>query len=192
MVPSQEEADETVNLCACCRKAATQMCNGCHKAPDSDGGLFETVWYCSMKCQKADWRFHKHDCRKAQARRSLYRVAETAKLAFSGLVERTFDLDVVAVESKTDALYIWEGPKDRSIFNSFPSEQLTNDQDKQAAMAWMNCGASEDYVHVLVGAMLQGQKSITIIQRLEGVNDIRIGVVGLIRIQMSHSKLQRF
>ena len=165
MVSLQEEADETINLCACCRKAATQMCNGCHRAPDANGGLFETVWYCSVKCQKADWTFHKYDCKKAQARRSLYRVAETAKLAFFRLVERNFDLDVVGVDSKTDTLYIWEGPKERSIFNSFPSEQLTNHQDKQAAMAWMNCGASEDYVQVLVEAMLQGQKPIAIIYR---------------------------
>lgn len=155
MVSSTEEADETINLCAHCREAATQVCNGCHKAPDVEGGHIETVWYCSAKCQKADWRFHKNDCKKAQARRSLYRVAETAKLAFFRLVERTFDLDVIGVEAKGDTLYVWEGPKDRSIFNPFPSEYLNSDQDKQAAMAWMNCGSSEDYVHVLVEAMLQ-------------------------------------
>lgn len=165
MVSLEEEADETINICACCRESATQICNGCHKAPDADGGHVKTLWYCSVKCQKADWTFHKNDCKKAQARRSLYRVAETAKLAFFRLVERIFDLDVVGVESKTDTLYIWEGPKDRSIFNSFPSKQLTNDQDKQAAMAWMNCGTSEDYVQVLAEAMLQGQKPITVYRR---------------------------
>ncbi|CAF9904977.1 MAG: hypothetical protein ALECFALPRED_010650 [Alectoria fallacina] len=155
MVSSTEEADETINICARCREAATQLCNGCRKAPDAEGGHVETVWYCSAKCQKADWRFHKLECKKAQARRSLYRVAETAKLAFFRLVERIFDLDVVGLEAKGDTLYIQEGPKDRSIFNPFSSEHLTSDQDKQAAMAWMNCGSSEDYVQVLVEAMLQ-------------------------------------
>ena len=163
MDSSTEEADGTINICARCREAATQLCNGCHKAPDGEGGHVETVWYCSVKCQKADWKFHKSECKKAQDRRSLYCVGETAKRAFFRLVQRIFDLDVVAVEAKEDTLYVWEGPKDRSILNPFPSEHLHSDQDKQAAMAWMNCGSSEDYMQVLVEAMLQGQEPITII-----------------------------
>ncbi len=165
MASSTDEADETISVCAHCRKAATKFCNGCHPALDAEGGHFETVWYCSAKCQKEDWQFHKSDCKKAQARKSLYRVGETAKLAFFRLVERIFDLDVVGADVKGDTLYILEGPKDRSIFNPFPSEHFHSDQDKQAAMAWMNCGSSEDYVQVLVETMLQGQKSITIIYR---------------------------
>ena len=160
MVSSTEEADETINICAHCREAAKQLCNCCHKAPDAEGGRVEAVWYCREKCQKADWKFHKYDCRKAQARRSLYRVGETAKLAFFRLVERNFDLDVVGVVTNRDTLKICEGPKDRSIFNLFPSEHLNNDHDKQAAMAWMNCGTAEDYVQTLVEAMLQGQKPV--------------------------------
>lgn len=165
MVSSTEEADETINICACCRETATQLCNGCHKAPDAEGGYVETVWYCSVNCQKDDWAFHKSYCQNAQRRKSLYRVAETAKLAFFRLVEGTFDPDVVGVEVKEDTLYVLEGPKDRSMFNPFPSEHLNNDQDKQAAMAWMNCGSSEDYVQVLVETMLQGQKPIKIMSR---------------------------
>lgn len=161
MISATEEADETVNHCANCREPATQLCIGCHQAPDAEGGNVETTWYCSAKCQKADWKYHKYDCRKAQARKSLYRVAETAKLAFFRLVERTFDLHVIAVEEKGDTLYVWEGSKDRSIFNGFPAEHLSSDHDKQAAMAWMDCGNSAEYVRVLVEAMLQGQTPIT-------------------------------
>ena len=157
-----EEIHSKINICAHCREPATQLCNGCHKAPDFEGGHVDTVWYCNANCQKIDWKFHKYDCKKAQARRSLYRVAETAQLAFFRLVERTFDLDVVGVEDMGDTLCVLEGPKDRSIFNPFPSEHLNSDQDKQAAMAWMNCGTSEDYVQVLVETMLQGQKAIPI------------------------------
>lgn len=155
MVSSTEEADETINICARCREAATKICDGCRQAPDAEGGHVESVWYCSVKCQEADWTYHKSDCKKAQARKSLYRVAQTAQLAFFRLVERIFDLDVVGLEAKEETLYVREGPKDRSIFNAFPSEQLNSDQDKQAAMAWMNCGSSEDYVQVLVETMLQ-------------------------------------
>ena len=157
MVSSTEEADETIYLCAHCRDPVTHTCNGCHGAPDAEGGHVETAWYCCKKCQKADWKFHKSDCKKAQARKSLYRAAETAKLAFFRLVERNFDLDIIGVEAKGDTLYVREGPNDRSIFNLFPSEHLQNDQDKQAAMAWMNCGSSEDYVQVLIEVMLRGQ-----------------------------------
>ena len=164
MDSSIEEADGTINRCAHCMEPSTDHCNGCHKAPDVEGGHTETVWYCSPKCQKADWKFHKFDCRKAQARKSLYRVAETAKLAFFRLVERIFDLHVVGVEDQGDTLYVREGPGDRSIFN-FPAEHLNSDQDKQATMAWMNCGGSEEYVQVLFETMMQGQKALTIVYR---------------------------
>ena len=87
----------------------------------------------------------------------MVRAAETAKLAFFRLYEQIFDLDVLGVEAKGDTLYVREGPNDRSILNPFPSEHLKDEQNKQAAMAWMNCGCSEDYVQVLVEAMLQGQ-----------------------------------
>ena len=161
MVWSTEGADETVNICAYCRDPATQHCNGCHKAPDAKGGHVDTVWYCSVECQKADWKFHKYDCRKAQARRYLYRVADTVKLAFFQLVERIFDLQVVRVEDKGDTLYIWKAPGDQSTFNSFRAEHLTSAPEKQAAMAWMSCRGSEDYTLVLFETMLQGRESFT-------------------------------
>lgn len=159
MVSSTEEADGIINICARsrCRKAATIQCRACHKAPDGEGGHVETVWYCGADCQISDWKFHKYDCCKIQTRRFLYRVAETAKLAFFRLIERTFDLDVVGIEEKGDTLYVREGLKNPSIFNPFPAEHLDSDQDKQAVMAWMHCGGSEDYVQVLVETMLQGQ-----------------------------------
>lgn len=158
MVSSTEEADGTINICARCRVPATQRCNGCHKAPDVQGGQVETVLYCSAKCQKADWNFHKYDCKKAQARRSLYRVAETAKLAFFRLVERTFGQHVVWLEDKGDTLYVREGSKDGSTFSPKPAEYLYSDQNEQAAMARISCGSSEDYIQVFVETMLQGQK----------------------------------
>lgn len=168
MVSSTEEADATIHLCAyaLCRETATQHCNGCHEAPTAEGGHVDTVSYCSVKCQHADRLFHKNDCKKAEARKSLYRVAETATLAYFRLLERIFDLDIAGLEdARDDTLCIVEGPNPRSILNPFPTEHLQNDQDKQAAMAWMNCGACEDYVQVLVEAMLQGQKPIEIVYR---------------------------
>ena len=159
MGSSIEEADGTINLCAHCRGAATLLCYGCHKTPGSEEGHVESVWFCSTKCQKIEWKFHKFDCRKAQARRSLYRVADTAKLAYCRLVERTYDLDIAGMEDKGNTLYIHKEPKDRSKFNQFPAQDLNSHQDQQAAMARMNCVSSESYVHVLVEALLQGQES---------------------------------
>ena len=158
MVSSTEEADGTINICARCRVPATQRCNGCHKAPDVQGGQVETILYCSAKCQKADWKFHKYDCKKAQARRSLYRVAETAKLAFFRLIERTIGLHVVWLDDKGDTLYVREGSKDGSTFSPNRAEYLNSDRNKQAAMAWISCGSSEDYIQVFVETLLQGQK----------------------------------
>ena len=158
MVSSIEAADETINLCIHCRGAATLLCYGCHKTPGSEDGHADSVWFCSSKCQKAEWKFHKYDCRKAQARRSLYRVADTAKLAYFRLVERTYDLHIVRVEDQGNTLYIQEGPKDRSKIDQFPAQHLNSHQDKQATMARMNCGISEGYVQILVETMLQGQE----------------------------------
>ena len=154
-----EEADETINKCAHCRDPATKLCYGCHKTPGSGERPVESVWFCSTECQKAEWKFHKFDCRKAQARRSLFRVADTAKLAYFRLVERTYELHIVRVEDQGDTLYIQEGPKDRSKVDQFPAQHLNSSQDQQAAMARMNCGISENYVQVLVETMLQGQES---------------------------------
>ena len=176
MVSSTEEADETINICAHCREVATQVCNGCHQAPDAEGGRVETVRYCSAKCQKADWRYHKRDCKKAQARRSLYRVGETAKLAFFRVAERILDLDLVMIETKGDTLYVREGPRDRSISGPVPSEQLNSEQDKQAFMAWISCGSSENYVQDLVEAMLQGQNPVTIIYRRLKIEHCRVAI----------------
>ena len=159
MGSSTEEADGTINICAKCRGVATLLCYGCHKTPGSGEGHADSVWFCSTKCQKAEWKFHKYDCRKAQARRCLYRVADTAKLAYFRLVEQAYDLHIVGMEDKGNTLYIQEGSKDRSKTNQFPAQHLNAHQDQQAAMARMNCGSSESYVQVLVEAMLQGQES---------------------------------
>ena len=159
MGSSIEEADETINRCACCREAATLLCYGCHKTPGSGEGHVESVWFCSTKCQKAEWKFHKFDCRKAQARRCLYRVADTAKLAYFRLVEQTYDLHIVGMEDQGNTLYIQEGPMDRSKISQFPAQYLNTHPDQQAAMARMNCGISQSYVQVLVEAMLQGQET---------------------------------
>lgn len=159
MGSSIEEADETINLCANCRKAAKLLCYGCHKTPGSEEGQVESVWFCSKKCQKIEWKFHKFDCRKAQARRSVYRVADTAKLAYFRLVERTYDLHIVEMEDQGNALYIQEGPIDRNKTSQFPTQHLNTRQDQQAAMARMNCDISINYVQVFVETMLQGQES---------------------------------
>lgn len=153
-----EEADETINLCARCREAATLLCYGCYKTPGSGEEHADSVWFCSTKCQKIDWKFHKYDCRKAQARRSLHRVADTAKLAYFHLVQRNYDVHIVRVEDKGKTLYVQEGPKDQSKVNQLPVQHLDINQDQQAVMARMNCGSSENYVHVLVETMLQGQE----------------------------------
>ena len=160
MGSSREEVDGTINKCAHCRGAATLLCYGCHKMLGSEEEDVESVWFCSTKCQKAEWKFHKFDCRKAQARRSLYRVADTAKLAYFRLVERTYDLHIVGMEDQGNTLYIHEGPQDRSKSNQFSTQHLNSHQDQQAAMARMNCARSESYMQLLVEAMLQGQDPV--------------------------------
>ena len=154
-----EEADGTINICASCRGPATLICYGCHKTPGSRDGHADSIWFCSKECQKAEWKFHKYDCQKAQARRSLYRVADTAKLAYLRLVERNHDVHIVRVDDKDNTLYIQEEPEDQSRINQLPAQHLNSHQDQQAAMAGMICGSSENYVRVLVETMLQGQES---------------------------------
>ena len=156
---SREEADTEIRLCAYCRRPTTQHCSGCYKAPDAEGGHVETVRYCNKTCQELDWKFHRSDCKAARTRRSLYRVAETAKLAFFRLVERNFDLQSLRVEEKGDALVVWQESGDRSLSGPRTAKNLLGDQDKQAVMTCMSRGSLEEYMHVLFEIMMQGEES---------------------------------
>lgn len=48
----QAPPSEAIKHCQICSKQATKFCTGCKK-----------VYYCSEKCQKADWKNHKQSCK---------------------------------------------------------------------------------------------------------------------------------
>ena len=159
MTSTTPEEVEEVNSCAYCRTDATQICNGCHKAPDGFGGQVYTAWYCRPECQTKDWNKHKRTCKVARDRKSLYRAGETVQLAFYRYLETFFNLCITRLENKGEDLYLYRDNEDETHVLPFPWAHFTNEQDKQAALTWMACGNALGFVHVLLEAMLPGQYS---------------------------------
>lgn len=154
-LPSDEI--EEITLCARCRQSATHNCSGCRNAPDAEGGLVYTTWYCSPECQQKDWRFHKYACKEAQARGSLYRVGGIIQLAFYAYLEKSFDVAITKVEKEKADLLLHQGPNDQNSKSPFPNELFQDEGDKLAALTVMTCGNAVGFARVLLETMLPGQ-----------------------------------
>lgn len=86
--------------CAECQSPAGYACRGCKGAPDSTSGLVSTIYYCSHRCQLANWSSHKKACMAAQVRRKLYKAGTALQTrylryceAMVMFMERTGNLD---------------------------------------------------------------------------------------------------
>ena len=55
--PSRDLPSRRIDLCAFCDSPEAKLCAGCKE-----------IRYCSLQCQKSDWKTHKADCKQAQAR----------------------------------------------------------------------------------------------------------------------------
>ena len=121
---------EEVSSCAYCRRDATQICNGCRKAPDGFGGQVYTTRYCGPDCQTKDWNKHKHCCKAARDRKSLCRAGATAQLAFYPYLETFFNLYIARLENNGEDLYLYRDNEDKTRVLPFPWAQFTNKQDE--------------------------------------------------------------
>jgi hypothetical protein len=76
MVISEENGSNLASrYCVRCHSPTINRCTGCLGAPAYNNCIPKPTFYCSLECQKADWRQHKLECRKLQARKTLERAA---------------------------------------------------------------------------------------------------------------------
>jgi len=66
----------TSNSLCICHKKGTSICSGC-----------KTVYYCSMECQKQDWKKHKVQCNKIKSFNE-YLGRESGKLKIKNKIEK--------------------------------------------------------------------------------------------------------
>lgn len=86
--------------CPCCENKGTKTCSECRD-----------IAYCSAKCQKADWKYHKHLCKSVKSfqqppapnmRRCVYFAADGEKPVFKWMPMKG-DIDWQYISTKTDA-----------------------------------------------------------------------------------------
>ncbi|KAL8836166.1 MAG: hypothetical protein Q9170_003019 [Blastenia crenularia] len=143
--------------CINCSKAAKLYCTGCKGCPTSETGPATTAtWYCTADCQKEHRATHKKDCENAQARRTLFRAAETAFRLFIILRRANLTLPVERVE-KLGAIWALHSLKKRpgtSILLHFPDDTIPSIQDQEAVLTWQKCLPHLADLHKVLKEML--------------------------------------
>ena len=148
-------------LCAKCNNTATKACSACRGAPNSEGTLAVTTWYCSAECQTTDRAAHKDICKAREARKILYRAGSTAQAAFAKYREEMFDKSLKAVNRKGKSIVLVDNYyKTEDIIFPFPSALFPDSGEKQAVLMFMTCNDAYFVMHNSIKMLLKG-KSIS-------------------------------
>ena len=133
------------------------MCGACSRSLNAEGAEAKPTRYCSPNCQKKNWSSHKISCKESQARKVLYRAADTAQALFYVWREIVFDILIAKVEKKGKELVLYEGVYGASdCFVPFPDSLIPDENDKKAVLAYLACGDAYGYLDVVLKLMLGG------------------------------------
>lgn len=158
-------------LCGHCRKKAGWFCPSCLGAPDYEKDKPAKTSYCNAACHKADLESHRALCKGRRARKNLYRAGDTIKQVFNLYLEITWTRDVYKVERCKDACYQHEDEpiemcNSLYLLNSpylpfgfptpFPAALFHSEQEKESALAHLNCHDCILSMHCIVESMLKG------------------------------------
>ena len=159
-------------LCGHCKTEARWFCPSCVGAPGYEEDEPARTTYCNAACREADWESHKEQCSRRRARKILYRAGDTIKQVFHLFLKHQWWRQIYKVEREKDAVHQYEGEPiercdtllllDSPYVNSrfrrpFPAEMFSNEQEKESALAYLNCHYSILYMHGMVESMLEGK-----------------------------------
>lgn len=157
---STSAAERSTARCSNCGKHAIRTCMGCKNAPRY-GDFPRNIVYCNSSCQKLDWKNHKTACKKLQARKILYRAADTIQRAWYVFREHTFDNNIKKIEEDGKFLRLIDGPYDADIpkigghFFPFPNALVKNERDKKAILTVTMCDDAVGYLHKFIKELIE-------------------------------------
>lgn len=149
--------------CSHCSRPTTATCARCDLSPPITlDAQPTTTYYCSSACQAAAWPTHKDVCKALQARRSLYRAADTIQKAFLIYREKVFERLFTKVHEKDGILYLTESPS-IDVLEPFPEELVKNRRDREAVLTHLASMDALGWMNNLIKIMLEGIAHIIII-----------------------------
>lgn len=158
--------------CGYCKKQATQPCSGCHGARGYEKEDAVKTRYCNAECRKADWKSHKDLCKRLEARKALYRAADTMQQVFYLYQKNRWTWNIEKVErvkdtsrqndnepiEKCTSLYFHRSRHSSTNFpKPFPDSLFVSDREKESALAYLNCHDSILSMQDMVMSMLEGK-----------------------------------
>lgn len=144
--------------CAVCQNTTRQHCSRCVQPKNARENPLPLTFYCSTKCQKADYTSHKETC---YARQQLFRGATLLKSAFLMFREMAFDMEISNVKVVNGELHVYEPPCSEdaakcSPLYEFPSHLLSSDIEKEILLSYCACDDALKYMFELTGKVLEG------------------------------------
>ena len=158
--------------CGNCKKETSFFCTNCLGAQGYENDSPAETGYCDAACQEADWESHNELCERRRARKILYRAGDTIKQVFQLFLKSKWCRDIYDVKmvrnayfqrgdepiDRCDTLYLLDSP---DLFDGFlkpfPAELFLNEQEKESALAHLNCHSSIVCMQDMVESMLHGK-----------------------------------
>jgi MYND finger len=140
-------------------------CSGCLGAPVYDECVSKPTFYCSPVCQKADWRQHKSECRKLQARKTLSRAALLLQAIIYRIRLHASPLRFKSARIEGSIIYIdgfqFDGLDTQRQLTSFPV-CLNGDQSLfEAVLVYMGCMEAMMYLYRFAEELLAGKPTLS-------------------------------
>jgi hypothetical protein len=166
MVSDAEDGSKTASgTCTCCQRPTRNRCTGCLGAPVYDECVSKPTFYCGPVCQKADWRQHKSECRKLQARKTLSRAALLLQAIIYRIRLHASPLRFKSARIEGSIIYIeglqFDGLDTQRQLTSFPV-CLNGDRSLfEAVLVYMGCMEAMMYLHRFAKELLAGKPTLS-------------------------------
>lgn len=149
-----------IGNCFRCRSPATEKCSGCSAAPAYDNSLPVLTFYCSSGCQKLDWRRHRTECRKLQARKSLNRAALLLQAVIYNIRLHATTLNITSVRVEGTTVYS-TGPLPNPLctqqLRPFPAHLFEDQAILESVLVYTACMEAMVFLCNFITELLQGQ-----------------------------------
>ncbi|KAK2629531.1 hypothetical protein QTJ16_000351 [Diplocarpon rosae] len=136
-------------------------CSACKDVPNLPNESRADRVYCSIKCQRTEWKEHKRICILLQERMRLYRAGELLQEILYCLREKVFDRNIERIDHKDGRMTIHDlEPKLPATRLGFlqhvPTELCNTEEDKKSLLAAVFCCDSIAWLHDVVTYVLRG------------------------------------